>query len=119
MKSPLEIQRAHDQLVGIVLQEVPLPIDVSEHRLMRAALDVLCWVLDHDHNVAFAENLTMLEERCREIGFALPPLHQPSTALPEVPTRCPKCGVRLIELPLGVLGRRCTRCGYATQGGQG
>jgi len=35
-------------------------LDLEPVRAARAALDALCWVLGHDHNVTFQENLDRL-----------------------------------------------------------
>jgi len=71
MKTQLEIQRAHDLLAGIFVGEIPFRFTPAAEKPMHAALDVLCWVLGHDHNEAFGENLRKLEEDIRARGFVL------------------------------------------------
>jgi hypothetical protein len=64
-----EIQAAHDRLTAIVLGEVPIWTANTES--VTAALDVLCWVLGHDHNQTFAENLRTIDDTLAERGFVL------------------------------------------------
>lgn len=67
-----QIQRAHDMLTAIALKEVPNPLPVSfEGSAMHAALDVLCWVFEHDHNKTFAGNISRIEERLAQSGYIL------------------------------------------------
>lgn len=63
----LEVQRAHDLLVGIIL----LPGPAKPPPDMIAAADVLCWVLKHDHNKTFAGNLVALETFMHSAGYSL------------------------------------------------
>ena len=74
MKSEDEIHRAHDLLRGIVLEEngIPNPLKGTPHEeSLTSALDVLCWVLGHDHNVSFRDNLRMLEDYLAAHGVVL------------------------------------------------
>lgn len=75
LRAALEIQRAHDMLKGIAIGEIPIAFGGPDAELQRAmmfsALDVLCWVLRHDHNTEFATNLDALEEAAAKAGFAL------------------------------------------------
>ena len=64
-----QLQRAHDLLVGILLKEVPNP--GFDEKYIHAAADVLCWALNHDHNIAFDQNLKRLEGALAERGFFL------------------------------------------------
>ncbi len=66
-----DIQAAHDRLVAIVLGEVPAPVDARLHNSIIAALDVLCWVLEHDHNETFANNLKLIDKCLAEHGLKL------------------------------------------------
>ena len=66
-----EIQKAHDALSAIIAGEVPDPFEGGERETCVAALDVLCWILRHDHNPAFAENLAKVDAFLKERGFAL------------------------------------------------
>lgn len=70
-----EIQRQHDRLVGILLDEriqTAIGLDSEGQQHMSALASVLCWVLRHDHNDAFEQYLMALDERCRGVGFHLP-----------------------------------------------
>jgi len=68
MRDEAEVQRAHDMLAGIILGEVPLPLPNDK---LCCAIDVLCWVLRHDHNDSFAKNLMIIEMLAAEAGFVL------------------------------------------------
>jgi hypothetical protein len=72
MKDQRVVQRAHDIFTAIRLGEVANPF-VSESDVigMEAALDTLCWVLDHDHNPAFAKNLQEVEATLTRMGYRL------------------------------------------------
>lgn len=71
MRSEDEIIRAHDLLAGVVLGETgPLPTENTYVALI-GALDVLCWVLGHDHNSSFAANLQSLERYIEAQGCKL------------------------------------------------
>jgi hypothetical protein len=68
MRTPAEIQRAHD-LFGLV----SLASDVFGHEpgenmlLTCVAPDVLCWVLEHDHNQRFADDLERIERALKPL----------------------------------------------------
>ena len=87
-RTPAEIQRAHDILVSIILGEIPNPFVASIDRLepaldklrkdrpdicalmaMAANAEVLCWLLGHDHNTTFADNLAKIEAWMKEQGI--------------------------------------------------
>jgi hypothetical protein len=55
MKSQDELQFVHDLLVGILLDESPLVFKKKDLVTLKMAADVLCWVLEHDHNLTFTE----------------------------------------------------------------
>ena len=63
-----EIQKAHDCLWAFVMGDHPLSSGIPEEprlelqsvKLARAALEGLCWVLRHEHNTAFQDNLDRL-----------------------------------------------------------
>lgn len=78
MRNLRDIQRAHDLLSSVAADDIPsLDSDTSELEEMitqiaiHAAADVLCWVLEHDHNPAFADNLVVLEKYARDCGLEL------------------------------------------------
>ncbi len=75
LRDPAEIQREHDRLAGILLDErVQQMVGITADQLaeMDALCCVLCWVLGHDHNDQFEQYLYRLDERCRAAGFHLP-----------------------------------------------
>src|ERR1051326_3036113 len=77
MKQEIEVQRAHDVLVALILGEVPSPVatPAAKDDLILAA-SVLCWVLEHDHNPKFTQYLKLLEDKLRAMGYALSgPVH--------------------------------------------
>jgi hypothetical protein len=65
-----EIQHAHDVLAFIVTTPKLRKALVKEDAVDRltAALDVLCWMLRHDHNRTFASNLARLENAMATMG---------------------------------------------------
>lgn len=68
-----EIQRAHDLLVNLIASE-ELRTTLFDGEIldrMLSALDALCWVLRHDHNVTFAVNLLALEGSLRAMGVEM------------------------------------------------
>lgn len=71
MRTEAEIQEAHDLLCGIKLGEVKIDLPASAMVGLTVALDALCWVLWHDHNVTFQENLDGLREAAKELGYEL------------------------------------------------
>ena len=70
MRRQEEIQKAHDMLRAVVIGEVPNPQPDAEP-IMRANLDVLCWVLEHDHNKTFTNNVQLLDEALVGMGFQM------------------------------------------------
>jgi hypothetical protein len=71
MRNADEVQRVHDQLVAVILGEVPLDLDSQDLQRLTGAADVLCWVLQHGHNDTFELNLKKLEQSARAAGFVL------------------------------------------------
>ena len=73
LRTPDEVQRAHDLLIGLVLNEKLFHQIVEEDTrpLIIAALDVLCWTLNHKHNTLFASNLVLLEQMLADLGVRL------------------------------------------------
>lgn len=80
MRDREEIQRAHDILAAVVLRDVQVECTTREREAIHFATDVLCWVLAHDHNPAFEENLFNLETELAQKGYVL-------EKLPELTTR--------------------------------
>ncbi len=73
MKTFEEVQAAHDRLTAILLEDVPNPFedDPLAWKALQSATDVLCWVLEHDHNQHFTENLRLIDEFLAECGLEL------------------------------------------------
>lgn len=72
MKSEDEIQRAHDLLIGLINEEVVVGRNVElPVQEMAEACAVLCWVLGHDHNQSFNENLSKLEKFANDHDYFL------------------------------------------------
>jgi hypothetical protein len=71
MKSEAEITRAHDILVGVILKELPMELEGRIKMLMRAQADVLCWVLEHDHNNNFQRNFEAIVKVAEAAGYKL------------------------------------------------
>lgn len=87
VRTPEEIQAAHDRLVAIILGEVPNPFDqmaaftnqdalgketVLEYgAFLQVWASVLCWVLHHDHNQTFAQHLLLIDKALAVQGFEL------------------------------------------------
>lgn len=70
-KSEKEIQKAHDILWAFVTGDMPVSATPATISAAHCALDVLCWVLNHDHNQAFAENLVDIMTEAKRRGFVL------------------------------------------------
>jgi hypothetical protein len=73
MRSELEIQRAHDLLIGIALGDAQVPLTLEMRLILHASADALCWALEHDHNPNFENVLQELEALAKHRGFALIP----------------------------------------------
>lgn len=66
-----EIQRAHDVLWGQVMGSTPFLFPVHDRPVAKAALDVLCWVLQDDHSTGFPTTLAHIEEELTRLRFEL------------------------------------------------
>lgn len=72
MRSEEDLQRAHDILAAVMLDEVRITFnDAWTEKAMHAALDTLCWALGHDHNTAFARSMAKLEREIMRAGYSL------------------------------------------------
>lgn len=76
-KSPDEIQRAHDLLIQMLLDNERTSL-LSDLELLDAMAyaSVLCWLLGHTHNPSFATNLRELEMRLEAAGVEVVDLGQ-------------------------------------------
>ena len=68
MRTEAEVQRAHDLIVGLILDEAPMKTTEEEKLRLSQCASVLCWVLRHDHNVAFSELLASIEKQANDCG---------------------------------------------------
>jgi hypothetical protein len=69
-----EIQRAHDLLVGIILDECPpelQPKDEIDRQHLSGMASVLCWMLRHDHNKSFGDLLAGIDKVTTEAGWTI------------------------------------------------
>jgi NADH:ubiquinone oxidoreductase subunit E len=68
-----EIQKTHDLLVALILGEVEYPSMILDDPAMkqniRICADVLCWVLCHEHNKAFENNLKVIRTELAQMGY--------------------------------------------------
>jgi hypothetical protein len=64
MRSEEEIQHAHDLLGAIVTGQIPCPPDAVIGNMKRM-VTVLCWVLEHEHNPTFADDLARIMAHIR------------------------------------------------------
>jgi hypothetical protein len=71
MKSERDIIIAHDKLQGILLGDVPIEVPPSILGAMQISCDVLCWILEHDHNDQFERNLRHLDAQAISAGYQL------------------------------------------------
>ena len=72
MRTVDEIKRAHDLLVPLVTGAFELKALTPEMKqVLHATLDCICWVLNHNHNTAFAENLERIEALLHEEGVEM------------------------------------------------
>jgi hypothetical protein len=73
MRERDEIQRAHDMLTAVALDDELRQRLIEPGRLVlvKASLDTLCWVLRHDHNHTFAMNLELLEMKLKLMGIEI------------------------------------------------
>lgn len=71
MRSHDELQRAHDQLVGIIVRDAPFPDVGLTMRDLNLMASVICWCLRHDHNDQFARHLENIEQDLAARGVEL------------------------------------------------
>ena len=66
-----EIQFAHDLLHHIVNNEKRFSLLYEQRIAITSSLDVLCWVLNHEHNPDFADNLRKLKQQLESHGYKI------------------------------------------------
>ena len=69
VRSKDDIHKAHDMLSAIILGDVPSPWGLPIPPEIIAAQDILCWVLNHEHNRQFADNLKAAEGFLADQGY--------------------------------------------------
>lgn len=82
MRTPEEIQHAHDILIAVILDEAPYPRTEEQEKEIVAALDVLCWILGHNHNENFQSNLESTINYIEAQGYRLIDKGTPSLERP-------------------------------------
>lgn len=74
MRSHNEIQEAHDILTALILDAIPghksvfHPKDISH---IETACNVLCWVLQHQYNTTFSNNMKKIKDKLKEHGVRI------------------------------------------------
>lgn len=89
----IEVQRAHDILVGIILEPQLCPNPGPQRNALIGAADVLCWVLKHSHNSTFERNLAQYLSYAKALGFNFDPIPKdtkPRTATQVLNTPLPQ-----------------------------
>jgi hypothetical protein len=71
LRAANEIQRAHDQLKGLLLGDVPVELTPEVESRLILAITVLCWVLRHEKGRSFAELLARCEQVAEAAGLRL------------------------------------------------
>lgn len=66
-----EIQKAHDILCAVILGEVKIGLTEEQHKQIQANCEALCWILGHEHNPTFAENLMNIQQAAHQRGYRL------------------------------------------------
>jgi hypothetical protein len=75
IRTPEELQWAHDTLVGLIVddrmrREILGPDEDGKIlAAMMANAEVLCWMLGHDHNETFQKNLDQIHGAALECGY--------------------------------------------------
>jgi len=73
MRTQAEIQRAHDELLGLIMNRIPVELNAQELRQMGQLASVLCWVLEHGCTDVFEVYLAEVEKRAAAVGFQMAP----------------------------------------------
>ena len=81
LRDPGEVQAAHDTIHCQVTGSAPFVLDPEDKILCHVALDVLCWVLRHDHVNGFADTLATIRDGLKIRGYdrvAIRPVRGPN-----------------------------------------
>ena len=74
MKSFDEVAQAHDALLSILHRDGPIMVKPEQEALIMAQVDVLCWLLEHEHNKIFQDNLDIMHKTAQALGYELIPI---------------------------------------------
>jgi len=66
-----EIQKAHDILCAVILGEVEIGLTPEQHQQIQANCEALCWILGHEHNPIFGDNLINIQKAAHDRGYRL------------------------------------------------
>lgn len=56
------VEQAHELLCWTLDARTATAVDQTASRYLSAALDVLCWLLEHEHNPNFEDNLERIRQ---------------------------------------------------------
>jgi len=84
IRDTVEIQRAHDILWSQHMGETPFVLSDDARPFVHAALDVLCWVLRHEHSDGFTKSLADIEHGLAAGGFAFRDMGAPAQQSPRL-----------------------------------
>lgn len=96
IRPAIEIIAAHDILEMVVAGEVPSPWDPDHNPAIVSARDVLCWVLGHQENPHFGENLQFLISFLEEKGIHIA-LKPPEEVVPKRRKRGRRSGKKVVR----------------------
>lgn len=114
LKTILEVQRAHDILLAVLLGEINARPKTEQDQLaMSAAANVLCWVLGDDCGSAeqFTANLAAIDAAAAAQGYTLNgPISTYRIEQRGAAITCLRCGSTSLH-PDDVDNRYCAKCG--------
>jgi hypothetical protein len=74
MRTELDIHAAHDRLVALIQHELPAELEpegTEQKAALVGAINALCWVLDHEHNVQMQVLLNAIDAQMAARGLVL------------------------------------------------
>lgn len=66
-----DVRKAHDMIGSLLDGQLPSEMNDRQREALSSAMNVLCWVLCHDHNKAFATVLYGIDQYARRMGYGL------------------------------------------------
>ena len=69
MRNEVEVQAVHDMLEQLLHGEIPHS-PIENMIAVKAVTDVLCWVLEHDHDT-FRDQLQRMRSDLEDLGYEL------------------------------------------------